>query len=210
MRGRPEICERFGMPTTSLQFKCHSCNHCCTDVVCLPSPWDVKRIVKMIGAKPEEFLEFLSPEEIEGVEPDDPTWLDVDGERYLMALKRHEVKGCHFLNRKTRLCNIYEARPLLCRLYPFKVIETKAGKYKGFTIHDDVGCPRHKDGEVAIAPLRDLYCQDEVNQDDYRELVEIFNAKKYPYKSPDDFVTMFMHGLNQFDGWAGVTANGAK
>jgi Fe-S-cluster containining protein len=194
------------MPNDTVAFKCHHCNHCCTEVVCLPTPWDVKRIAKMTGADPDDFLEFLTPEELEGVDDDDPTWLEIDGEKYMMALKRDVKRGCHFLDRKTRLCSIYEARPLLCRLYPFKVIETKSGKYRGFTLHDDVGCPLHKDGVMPTKPLYDLYIQDDINQDDYHELVEIFNGKDYPDKDPEDFVTMFMHGLTNFDEWAGVPA----
>ena len=110
-----------------VRFKCHHCNHCCTDVICLPTPWDVRRITKMTGKDPFDFIEFLSPSEVEDVDEDDPTWLDVNGKRYIMALQRDEKTGCTFLNNKTRLCSIYEARPMLCRLYPFKVRETKSG-----------------------------------------------------------------------------------
>ena len=182
-----------------VRFKCHHCNHCCTDVVCLPTPWDVRRIMKMTGKEPFEFLEFLTPEELEDVGPDDPTWLDVDGEPYIMALQRDETLGCTFLNNKTKFCSIYEARPILCRLYPFKIRETKDGKYKGFTLHSDVGCPKHKDGEVATKPLYDLYIQDDLNQEDYCELVEVFNSKKYEGKEAEDFVIMFTGGLMEFD-----------
>ena len=164
----------------------------------MPSPWDVKRIEKMVDADPYEFLEFLEPDEIEGVEEDDPTWLSVGGKRYLMALDRHETKGCHFLDRKTKHCTIYKARPLLCRLYPFKVQEAKDGEYKGFTLHKDVGCPKHRDGALETEPLHDLYVQDDINQEDYHELVEIFNAREYENKEPEDFVTIFMDGLSAF------------
>lgn len=186
------------MGTDTVQFKCHHCNHCCTEVVALPTPWDVKRIAKMTGKEPEKFIEFLTPEEIDDVEEDDLTWLRIKGEKYMMALRRGK-KGCHFLNKETKLCSIYEARPLLCRLYPFNAIETKTGKYKGFTLHEDVGCPKHQDGDVPTQPLYDLYIQDDINQEDYFELVEIFNAKKYKNKDPEDFLVMFMHGISNFD-----------
>ena len=187
----------MGMDTVN--FSCHHCNHCCTEVVCLPSPWDVRRIMKMIGADPEDFIEFLTPEEIEEVDMDDPTWLEIDGEHYIMALKRDEKTGCHFLDKKTKYCSIYEARPLLCRLYPFEMLESKKGKFKGFRLHEDVGCPKHTDDVYQVAPLYDLAMQDELNQEDYAELVEVFNGKKYKNKEPWDFVTMFTGGLNNFD-----------
>ena len=187
----------MGMDT--IRFKCHHCSHCCTEVVCLPSPWDVRRIMKMTGADTEDFIEFLTPEEIEDVDLDDPTWLKIKGELYIMALKRHETEGCHFLDKQTKYCTIYEARPLLCRLYPFEMLESKKGKFKGFRLHKDVGCPKNTDDVYQVAPLYDLAMQDELNQEDYAELVEVFNGKKYKGKEPWDFVTMFTGGLNNFD-----------
>ena len=182
-----------------VKFKCHHCNHCCTDVICLPTPWDVRRIMKMTGMEPFDFVEFITPDEVEDVGLDDPTWLEIDGEHYMMALKRDEKTGCGFLDNKTKYCTIYEARPLLCRLYPFKVRENKKGKYKGFTLHKDVGCPKHEDGKMATAPLHDLYVQDDLNCEDYHELVEVFNSKNYKGKEAEDFVIMFTGGLMDFD-----------
>jgi hypothetical protein len=86
---------------------------------------------------------------------------------------------------------------MLCRLYPFKVIEDADGNYQGFELHDDVGCPKHQDGAVPAKPLWDLYCQDDLNQEDYHELVEVFNAHDYPGKEVADFVVMFTGGLSK-------------
>lgn len=182
-----------------VNFRCHSCAHCCTEVVCLPTPWDVRRIVKMTGRDPESFIEFLEPDEIEDVGMDDPTWLDVDGEQYMMALQRDEKVGCEFLNKETKYCSIYEARPLLCRLYPFELLQGENDEFLGFQLHKNVGCPKHTDGEHKTGPLYDLAMQDELNQEDYCELVDIFNNKKYPDKLAWDFVTMFTGGLTNFD-----------
>jgi len=161
-------------------------------VVCLPTPGDVVRIVRETGANPYDFLEFLTPDEISGVAKNDPAWLRVNGEKYMMALRRSEKHGCHFLNRKTRLCSIYEARPILCRLYPFKLQETRDGTFKGFSLHNDVGCPRHKDGIVATRPLYELFLEDRPNQEDYHRLVRVFNRRRAPNKTPDDFIEMFV------------------
>ena len=187
------------MGKDTVRFSCHHCNHCCTDVVCLPTPWDVRRITKMTGADPEDFVEFLEPTEIYGSDMDDPTWLQINGEYFMMALKRTDKNCCHFLNKTTTYCSIYEARPLLCRLYPFELQETKDGKFKGFRLHDDVGCPKHTDDVYQTGPLYDLAVQDELNQEDYCELVDIFNAKEYPGKHAFDFVTLFTGGLLNFD-----------
>ena len=158
--------------------------------MCLPTPWDVTRIVKSTGERPQDFLEFLTPDEISEVSKNDPTWLKCAGKRYIMALQRGK-KGCHFLSRKERRCTIYEARPILCRLYPFKLLEKRSGKFKGFALHNDVGCPRHRDGTVDTEPLHRLYRKDCRHQEDYEVLVRVFNRKRYEGKRPEDFIDMF-------------------
>ena len=180
------------MGRETVRFKCHHCNHCCTEVVCLPTPWDVLRIVRATGANPYDFLEWLTPDELTGVARNDPTWLRVQGERYMMALSRDERVGCYFLDVETRLCSIYAHRPLLCRLYPFKVIEGRDGSYRGFTLHKDVGCPRHRDGEVATQPLHEIYLDDQDHQAEYYDLVERFNEDADKERRPEDFLDLFM------------------
>ncbi|MBI5093074.1 MAG: YkgJ family cysteine cluster protein [Candidatus Hydrogenedentes bacterium] len=182
------------MGKDTVHFKCHHCNHCCTDVVCLPTPWDVIRIVRDTGADPREFLEFITPDEIEEVATNDPTWLRCSGQKYLMALRRDE-NGCHFLNKATRYCSIYESRPLLCRLYPFKLLESRTGVFKGFVLHDKVGCPRHRDGVYQTGPLYQIYREDDTHQDDYHQLVQVFNRQRHLGKKPEDFISLFIEGL---------------
>jgi len=174
-----------------VHFRCHSCGHCCTEVVCLPTPHDVIEIVRETRSDPYKFLEFLSPEEIAEVDNDAPTWLDVNGHRYIMALRRGK-KGCHFLKKSTLKCKIYEHRPLLCRLYPFKVLETSKGKYKGFKLHKKIGCPRNRDGTADTSPLYNYYIEDDKHQEDYHSLVEVFNRNQYEDKEPEDFITLFI------------------
>lgn len=172
-------------------FRCHRCLHCCTDVICLPTPWDVLRIFKTSGLSPYKFVEFLGPDEITEVEKNDPTWLDCNGQRYLMALWRDPKKGCFFLDRKARHCTIYPARPILCRLFPFKVHESKEGEFRRFSLHQDVECPRYRDGIVETRPLRELYTEDSRHQEDYRAMVRVFNRRRYVGKKPQDFIGMF-------------------
>ncbi len=174
-----------------VRFRCHHCLHCCTKVVCLPTPADVIRIVQATGRDPLSFLEFVTSEGISSVDPNDPTWLDCGDERYLMALWRPDER-CVFLDHENRRCGIYEDRPILCRLYPFKARFRRDGVFKGFGLHGDVECPRHQDGEVAVAPLYALLQEDEEHQCDYEDLVRVFNRKQYPGKRPEDFIGMFV------------------
>ena len=170
-------------------FKCIHCGHCCRDVVCLPTPWDVIRIIRETGADPKRFLEFLKPDEICEVSASDPTWLEVQGERYLMALRRSE-QGCYFVDKRTRLCKIYEHRPILCRLYPCAVHETRGGDFKSFTLHKYVGCPRNQGGALDTQPLYDLFVEDRKHQQDYADLVEVFNKRNA--LKPVEFLGMFL------------------
>lgn len=182
------------MGKDTVRFSCHHCNHCCTDVVCLPTAWDVRRIIRATGKDPNNFLEFLTPEEVEGVTKNDGAWLEIDGERYMMALKRTE-KGCHFLNKKTKYCSIYESRPMLCRLYPFLLQQTRDGAYKSFTLHKNVGCPKHTDGEYETKPLYELFMEDDDHQDTYHVLVDLYNEREDEDKDVWDFVEVFTRGL---------------
>ena len=178
------------MGKLTVKFRCHNTGHCCKDVICLPTPFDVLRIVKATGENPYDFLEFVTEEEIEEVEDDDPTWLEAGGERYMMALRRGK-RGCYFLDKKTNRCTIYEHRPILCRLYPFKLRESRTGKFQGFTLHKDVGCPRHRDGVVETRQLYALYKEDCEHKQNYNDRVAVFNRKNTKKRRPEEFMGLF-------------------
>lgn len=181
----------------TVRFKCHHSGHCCKEVVCLPTPWDVLRIAMNTHRNPHDFVEFLTPEEIEGVEKNDPTWLIIGEDRYIMALFRTEEEGCYFLDKETLYCSIYEHRPILCRLYPFKLHETRKEEFSHFTLHKDVGCPRFRDGIVETAPLYELYLQDKTHQEDYVTLVEAFNALEDEERTPESFLDLFVDVVHE-------------
>ena len=173
----------------TVDFCCKHCGHCCRDVVCLPTPWDVVCLADDCDADPHQFLEFLTPDEISQVSKSDPTWLRCNGTRYVMALRRTS-KGCYFLNKRSLHCRAYDSRPLLCRLYPFALQETRLGLFKGFALQKDVECPRHRDDKKQAQPLYDLYLEDQHHQDDYEDLVEFFNRRNH--HTPRDFVKLFI------------------
>ena len=97
-----------------------------------------------------------------------------------------------FLDKKTRFAAFTEHRPFLCRLYPFKLHETRDGNFHSFTLHRDVGCLRCQDGEVETKPLYDLYLQDKMHQEDYDTLVETFNREDHPGRRPETFLNLFL------------------
>ena len=159
--------------------------------MCLPTPWDVIQIVRTTGLNPYKFIEFIPPDEISEVPKSDPTWLRRNGRRHMMALRR-DKKGCYFRDPNRSGCTAYTSRPILCRLYPLKLHETRDGEFHSFTLHTNVGCPRHRDDEAPCGPAYELYLEDRKHQEDYADLVEFFNRNRSKDKRPEDFVKLFI------------------
>jgi len=179
------------MGVSTVRFRCHNCGHCCRDVVCRPTVRDAVRIAAATGLDPADFLEFRSPEELSGVDTWDPTWIECGDERYIMILRQARDRCCFMRSKRGEsVCTIYESRPILCRLFPFRLQRTRTGTFRGFTLHQDCGCPRHRDGLVDTAPLYRLYCEDEENQQDYEAMVTAFNIVNHD--SPDEFIDLFI------------------
>jgi len=117
-----------------LMFKCRRCGACCRDQrweALLLTEGDVKRLSRVL--KYSSKSEFLDKECVfaEVTEPKE-VWPFIDmpsmrvryagfylkrfeGENEETALKPH---ACRFVN-KDNLCSIYEARPLVCRKFPY-------------------------------------------------------------------------------------------
>ena len=188
--------KRYGMVSMgkhTIRFRCQHCAHCCTDVVCLVTPWDVVQIVRKTGVRTQEFLEFLFQDEISGVPLSDPTWIECNGRRYIMALRRDDQEGCFFLDKHTKQCFIYPSRPIVCRLYPFRLEETRTGGFRGFSLHrTGVGCPRQRGDVFVTGPLYALYLEDLKHQEDYQDLVAAFNRRQDADKQPADFASLFV------------------
>ena len=144
---------------------CLRCGKCCTSFgVCLTS-FDLIRIIDHTGLDPKDFVQFM-PEQ-----PDrERTELAIliDGEFFLMVLKWNKKFDCCFYGKSG--CNIYPARPMLCRTYPFclksgKLTDTKSRSCSDNWVPEDIDLMR--------------YCTDmtqyrkEVNR--YNQLVKAWN-----------------------------------
>ena len=172
-----------------VHFRCHSCGYCCTDAVCRLTPRDAVRIAKATGKHPLDFLEFRTPDQMSDVADTDPTWLECGDERYMMVI-RHVSDRCFFLDERTVECGIYDTRPALCRLFPFKLHLTRNGEFRAFSLHKDCGCPRYLDGTVDAQDLYRLFVEDDENQDDYIAMVAAFNEVERD--EPEEFVRMLI------------------
>ncbi|MEM4166492.1 MAG: YkgJ family cysteine cluster protein [Candidatus Bilamarchaeaceae archaeon] len=95
---------------------CRLCNgNCCISFVITVTSFDILRIVKATGLKPEEFaelrrLDILSFDDNHVVECKNGKYT----ESYLLTLKSHP---CYFFDSK-KGCKIHKAKPLACRIYP--------------------------------------------------------------------------------------------
>ncbi|MEE8137923.1 MAG: YkgJ family cysteine cluster protein [Thermoanaerobaculia bacterium] len=89
-------------------YDCKSCPaYCCSYPRIVVTKTDIRRLAKYFGLTPEETLRKFTKK---GEEP---------GERVLRH-KKDEIYGsaCRFLDRETRMCTVYRARPGICRDYP--------------------------------------------------------------------------------------------
>lgn len=89
--------------TMHLNFKCQRCGVCCTkpDEVLVTSD-DVSRLSKFLGIRDDAFyLRYTNPSK------------HVPGKFTLSPMR-----PCVFYNDDTHSCEVYKARPGLCRLFP--------------------------------------------------------------------------------------------
>src|SRR5215813_1225444 len=111
-------------------FNCNKCPaYCCSYDRIAINKRDVKRIAKHFGLTPEEAQRKYT--KVAG------------GEMVMRQHKDHIYKHvCQFLDQEERGCTIYDARPEVCRGYPYSI---RCGYY------DFLACERrHQDDETFI------------------------------------------------------------
>jgi len=115
-------------------FSCQQCGHCCRlafgDNRVLLTQEDIRNIKGHTGLSNEEIITPMLPEDLESVflSPGIPDLsgieIDRDGNIHTFGwmLRRRGNGDCSFIGnggeRRNR-CEIYDARPMLCRTYPF-------------------------------------------------------------------------------------------
>lgn len=100
----------------SPDFQCDRCSKCCRVHRVPLTRSDVRRL-KEGGHQPEDFTEFLSPDEVDmKEEPESFAWLK-EGRRVLVLRHGPAETGCVFL--KESGCGVHPLRPSACRTYPY-------------------------------------------------------------------------------------------
>ena len=131
--------------------------------------FDVKRISEATGMKSGQFLDLVpEPPERERKEPA----IIINGGRCLLVLKRQKDDVCFFYSGNG--CRIYEARPMLCRSYPYRVSSFQSRVLNEMRSRACVGCwnPQGKDRAQYLADCKEY--EKEVNE--YRKIAEKWNA----------------------------------
>lgn len=144
---------------------CEFCDaRCCKDYLVTVTSFDIARISRKTGLKPEEFS-YLSPCRIINYDPRTVLLCRENGveREYLLCIKSWP---CHFL--KGGKCTIHDFAPLACRLYPFN---SKGEKLKS------VRCPALPDFLFSFVEKPDV---DDYNFwiKKYYDLVKSWNSKK--------------------------------
>ena len=119
--------EKFAFPK-DIRLKCSRCALCCGDTE------SRSRTILMLESEAERIsrrttksvFEFASKKE--------------DTEPYAYVMKKTPKGSCVFL--AGNLCTIYNSRPLICRFYPFKLVDQNE-KYVFSVTHE---CPGVGDG----------------------------------------------------------------
>jgi Fe-S-cluster containining protein len=94
-----------------MKFNCAKCpGYCCSHGRIVVSDYDISRLAKFFGISARLARRRVSYRYRAG---------DVD-EYILRHQKDHVYKSvCRFLDRETRRCTVYHARPNVCRKYPY-------------------------------------------------------------------------------------------
>ncbi|VVC02522.1 Putative zinc- or iron-chelating domain protein [Candidatus Bilamarchaeum dharawalense] len=146
---------------------CLQSGKCCTSFGVCVTPFDLLRISKAIGLKPEDIVQFIpEPPNRERTEPA----VIVDTGKFLMVLKWKKELICMFYSGSG--CNIYEDRPMLCRTYPFCLKNGKFSEMKS-RVCPSSWIPEAMEKKQYLADLK----QYEKEVMAYRLMVEKWNGK---------------------------------
>jgi Fe-S-cluster containining protein len=168
-----------------MESACLRCGKCCTQFGVCVTPYDIHRIKKATGLKPDEFIQVI-PEQ-PGRDRQEPSVL-IDGELSLIVLKwkalaavpygggsgvpggqkPHSTRICMFT--ASNGCTIHADRPMVCRTYPFSSLSSELTSTRSRI------CPSQW---VPGLKERELYAVDmetyRKKVEEYKELATVWN-----------------------------------
>jgi Fe-S-cluster containining protein len=142
----------LGIDRTLLKFHCTGCGNCCREPLLPLTDLDVRRMMTHTQLRPTQLVRWVSAREIDlAHEPE--AFVRLREGRRVMTL-RHVRGGCLFIGSDQR-CQIYEARPLGCRVFPLHTQFDRSGKLRRLElIQATAECPYDHTGQQRVAQLR--------------------------------------------------------
>jgi Fe-S-cluster containining protein len=158
-----------------LNFRCTGCGNCCRDPLLPLTDADLGRIVDHTSLPAAEVVKWVSSREID-LAHDDANFVLLRAGRRAMVL-RHMRGRCRFLGSDDR-CNIYSARPLGCRIFPFDPTFDRNHKLLRLRMIQATDCPYESDGKNDVRQLRRLHRETERELAEYHTKVEKWNREQ--------------------------------
>jgi hypothetical protein len=110
------------------------CGECCKRYAIPVTPADIRQIIKFTGLNPRAFLALILPDDsVMKTYEDYPKIRLEDGDSFVLVLSE-KGDSCMFL--ENNRCSIYEARPMVCRPFPFQYSAKKGGEI-GFSVNEE-------------------------------------------------------------------------
>ena len=99
----------------SIPFDCTGCGKCCqTKGAVYLNPKETDDAANSMNMSLQDFKAKYISREIRSKSRPDESWTVLKQKR-----DSNDIEGCIFLDEETKMCSIYEARPLQCSTYPF-------------------------------------------------------------------------------------------
>lgn len=119
-----------------LRFECTRCGHCCRRFRVPLTTHDLKRLLTTTQRPMQEWVEWLSPDQVDMTgEPE--SFVNLPAGRRLLVLS-WQNGACSFL--RDDLCSVHPERPRSCRSYPFDVTWGARAGIRRLRLLDTTGC----------------------------------------------------------------------
>ncbi|HEX2670042.1 MAG TPA: YkgJ family cysteine cluster protein [Polyangiaceae bacterium] len=136
-----------------LRFRCTGCGNCCRDLRVPLTDADLRRVIDATGRPASQIVAWLPTDSVDLIgEPGSLVLLDHEGGLALMVLAQRDG-ACVFLDAQER-CDVYDARPGNCRLYPFAASFGRRGGIRRLRLLGGTECDHARDGDNDAHALR--------------------------------------------------------
>lgn len=157
--------------SAALTFRCTECGECCRRLRVALTVLDLSRLARHTLTPAHELVQWLSPSEVD-MTGEPQSFVELSIGKRLMGLAQREG-ACVHLARDNR-CQVYAARPLDCRAYPFDFTLEADGKRR-LSLLALEGCAFASDGTQDLAAIERTEAARTRELEQHRALVARWN-----------------------------------